>query len=281
MTAGRTDTSEGPIPALYVPDGELLVPSIATRGPWSTEAQHGGPVSALICRAAEKVDPPVADETSPMAVVRLTVELLRPVPLTPLAVRTAIRRPGRRVQLVDVSVFAGEVEVASGTVLRLRVADVPIEDAVPPPGHPPDGVPSPPLPDDAVPPFADDRFEWLDTIGIDVRFTSGGFYLAGPAAAWFRLRVPVVAGEQPSPAQRVAVAADSGSGVGAALPFGPYSFINPEITVHLARPAVGEWVAVQAGTMLGSTGAGVTTSRLWDSEGVIGQASQALLVQQL
>ncbi len=116
---------------------------------------------------------------------------------------------------------------------------------------------------------------------MDVRFVAGSLWAPGPAAAWFRMRMPLVAGEEPSPAQRVAVAADSGSGVGAAVPFGPYSFLNPELTVHLARPLRGDWVAVQAGTMLGSSGTGVTTTRLWDPDGVVGQASAALLVEKL
>jgi hypothetical protein len=281
MSGALAAETDAEVPALYVPDGERLVPTIATRGPWSLDAQHGGPVAALVCRAAEAVDPPYGDEQRPMAVVRLTVELMRPVPLTPLSVRTSLRRSGRRVQLVEVLVLDGEQEVALGTVLRLRIANVPVDGAVPAPGTAPDGVPAPPPPSDDVPSFRDDRFEWLDTIGIDVRFVSGGFYVPGPAAAWFRLRVPIVAGEEPTPAQRVAAAADSGSGVGAALTFGQHTFLNPELTVHLAREPQGEWVGVQAGTMLDTRGSGVTTSRLWDLGGVIGQASQALLVQQV
>jgi hypothetical protein len=264
------------LPGLYVPDGEFYVPTIATRGPWSPDAQHGGPVAALLCRAAEAVEAVV-----PLAVVRLTLELLRPVPLVPLSVRTRIRRAGRRVQLVDTVLLDGDTEVATATVLRLRVTDLPVEHSVPPHGEPPDGVPAPPPPHDGMPSFTDDRFPWLDTIGMDVRFAVGDLYVPGPAAAWFRMRMPLVAGEEPSAAQRTVVAADSGSGVGAALTFGRYSFLNPELTVHLARLPVGEWVGVQAGTMLGATGTGVTTTRLWDLDGVVGQASAALLVEQM
>ena len=89
--------------SLYRPDGELFVPSIAARGPWSPDAQHGGPVAALLCRAAERVE-----SAGKMTVVRLTVELLKPVPLAPLTVRAQLRRPGRRVQLVELAVLHGE-----------------------------------------------------------------------------------------------------------------------------------------------------------------------------
>jgi Thioesterase-like superfamily len=262
------------LPGLYVPDGDLFVPTIAASGPWSPSAQHGGPVAALLCRAAEAVEAP-----GPMAVVRLTVELLRPAPLTPLSVRTRLRRPGRRVQLVDVALLDGDTEIAVATTLRLRMADVPIEDAVPMPGKSPDGTAPPPAPTADIPAYTDDRHPWLDTVGMDVRFVVGSLDDPGPSTAWFRMWMPLVAGEEPSPAQRAAVAADSGSGVGAALRFGRYTFLNPELSVHLARPPVGEWIAVQAGTMLGSSGSGVTTTRLWDLDGVVGQASAALMVE--
>lgn len=260
--------------ALYVPDGDHFVPTIATRGPWSPEAQHGGPVAALLCRAAEQMD-----SAEPLVVVRLTVELLRPAPLTPLTVRARLRRPGRRVQLVEVVLLDGDVEVALATVLRLRVQDVPVRGAVPPPGQAPDELGRPPLPVDGTPTFTDGRFPWLNTLGVELRFVRGSFDVPGPAAAWFRLLMPVVAGEDPSPAQRVAVAADSGSGIGAALAFGRYRYVNPEITIHLARQPVGELVAVQSGTLLSTVGSGVTTSRLSDVDGVVGQSSAALFVE--
>jgi hypothetical protein len=161
----------------------------------------------------------------------------------------------------------------------VRVADVPLTGAVPLPGESPDGATPPVPPTSAMPTVADGPFPWLDTLGMEVRFAVGTFDQPGPSTAWFRLRMPVVAGEEPSPAQRVVVAADSGSGVGAALDFGRWSFLNPEITVHLVRPAAGEWVAVQAGTMLSEQGTGVAITRLWDAAGVVGQASAALLVE--
>ena len=83
--------------ALYTPDGNRLVPGELTQGPWSSGAQHGGPVAALLVRATEAVPTGVA---GPMQVVRITIELLRPVPLAPLEVGAEVTRPGKKVQLV-------------------------------------------------------------------------------------------------------------------------------------------------------------------------------------
>src|SRR3954449_7186166 len=108
--------------ALFHIDGDTFVPTGLARGPWSPDAQHGGPPAALLVRATEAVDAP-----APMQVAGATFELLRPVPLTPLTVATEVLRPGKRVQLVGASLRAGEVEVMRATSLRIRTADLPVE----------------------------------------------------------------------------------------------------------------------------------------------------------
>ncbi len=101
----------------------------------------------------------------------------------------------------------------------------------------------------------------------------------GPATAWFRLRYPVVLGEEPSPWQRAVAAADFGNGVGAELDFGSSRFINPDLTVSIHRPPVGEWVCLSSRTRFGTPGIGATESELWDGHGRIGRAVQNLLVE--
>jgi hypothetical protein len=110
-----------PTPALYVPDGDRFVPTDYTRGPWDRHAQHGGPPAALLAECLDRVEAP-----QPMQVARLTVELLRPVPIEPLRVETSVLRPGRKVQLAAATLWAAGVEVARATALRIRVADVPM-----------------------------------------------------------------------------------------------------------------------------------------------------------
>src|SRR5665213_4139911 len=111
--------SDGDRPsALFVPDGDGYLPTDLARGPWSPDALHGGPVAALVTRAVEQR---ATDDGLQLA--RVTVELLRPVPLAPLTVATSLVRPGRKVQLVDVVVEAGDVEVAWGRALRIRRLD--------------------------------------------------------------------------------------------------------------------------------------------------------------
>ena len=83
----------------------------ATAGPWSADAQHGGPPSALAARAMEQHE---ADER--MRLARVTVDILRPVPVGTVILRTRTVRPGRRVALLETVMESGgqEVLVARG-----------------------------------------------------------------------------------------------------------------------------------------------------------------------
>ena len=62
--------------ALFERSGDDFLPTEITRGPWSPDALHGGPVSALLAGLAEALPRP-----GPMMPARITIELLRPVPL--------------------------------------------------------------------------------------------------------------------------------------------------------------------------------------------------------
>jgi hypothetical protein len=256
--------------ALYVPDGSRYLPSRLTTGPWDPDAQHGGPPAALLTRAVEGVPAP-----APVHVARLTFELLRPVPLTPLAVTTALVRPGRRVQLVQASLHAGDVEVMRVTALRIRRRSIALPEGTAPAGAPalPEEGTSAPFPDEP------DDLVAYHTAGVELRFVEGGFDRPGRATAWCRLRVPVVAGEAPSPAMRAAAAADFGNGLSWVLPRPRWLFVNPDLSVHLARPPDGEWLCLRSATVIGPEGAAVADSTLYDHLGPVGTAVQSLFVE--
>ena len=276
--------------ALFLAEGDRYTPTDFARGPWTPDALHGGPVAALVARAAERCAAPV-----PMHPARLTLELLRPVPAAPLVVDAEIVRPGRKVQLIDVRVTAADdgTELAWGRILRIRTLE---------PGDPEaDGIPAPlavRATDDAAPFGPDEgddragpgqlgaeptgeRYRAFHTEGAELRFVRGQFQRLGPSTVWVRLAVPIVDGETPSPMQRAAAAADFGNGVSAELAFGQYLFINPDLTVVLDRPPVGEWVCLDARTAFGIPGVGVAQSVLWDELGPVGRSLQSLVVEHL
>ena len=256
--------------AFFLLDGERLVPTVLTRGPWSSVHQHGGPPAAVMARAIEQV----AGEPEALQLARFTVDFIRPVPMEPLTVSVERVRDGRRARGYAAVLLAGGQAVARATALVVRT-----EQVAPPPV--PAQEPLRPPPDEALP------FQWpffRDPVGyhtgVETRLARGAFG-SGRAAAWMRLRVPLVLGEAPSPVQRVLVVADSGSGVGAAFdPARFVPFVNADLTVSLHRLPEGDWIGLDAATALESHGVGLTRTSLYDTRGPIGEGLQGLVVGQ-
>jgi hypothetical protein len=113
---------------------------------------------------------------------------------------------------------------------------------------------------------------------MEVRFAAGSFLEPGPATAWMRMTVPLVADEEITPLTRVLTAADSGNGVSAALDFHRYVFVNADLTVSLHRHPEGEWVCLDARTMVDGAGIGLAESALHDEKGPLGRSTQSLYV---
>jgi hypothetical protein len=258
--------------ALFLPDGDRFIPTELTRGPWTPEAQHGGPPAALLAHTIDRM--PGGEG---MMVARLTVELVRPVPVTPLVVAARLTRPGRKVQLLEATLTAGDVEVARASALRIRVAELPLpalHDAANAPPPPEAGTPSLPPWSEAI------SYRSFHRDGVEHRFVAGSFEQPGPATDWIRLRVPLVAGEPTPPLARVAAAADFGNGISWTLSRTEgYRFVNPDLTIYLHRQPVDDWVCLEGVTWVQPHGVGLAESRLWDRRGPLGRSLQSLLLE--
>jgi Thioesterase-like superfamily len=250
--------------AVFHRDGDRFVPTELARGPWDPEAQHGGPSGALLAGLLEQ-----HDAGPPAHVARMTIELLRPVPMQPIELRARTLRPGKKVQLVEGSVLAGGTEVVRATALRIRYADVEFAE---PPGDRLEPGPG----------ALRERFENLGVLNfgfaMEMSIAHGEVGVPGPAAVWFRLAVPIVANEETTPLMRVAAAADFGNGISGAVTWDEYLFINPDLTIYLHRLPAGEWVGLDARTWPTHEGVGVADAALYDERGRIGRSVQALLL---
>ncbi len=261
--------------ALFDADGDRVVATELSRGPWDPRACHGGPVAALLARAVVRLDVDAAWQIS-----RLSVELTRPVPVgVPMGVACEVERPGRKVSLVAAVLRQGDVEVARVRALRIRATTVALTDDA-------NRAADPPL----APPSSGraERPTWRQGEGIafhshgcEHRYVEGSWADRGPVAVWIRLLHPVVPGEEPGGVERVAAAADFGNGVSGSLPIESYVFINPDLTVHLLRPPMGDWVGMRTASHYGPLGAGLAESALYDVEGRLGRSCQSLLVERL
>jgi hypothetical protein len=254
--------------AFFVPDGERFVPTELTVGPWDPDAQHAGPPAALIGRALERCGEPDGKQVG-----RVTFEILRAVPIEPLRVEARVARPGRNVELLEAELSDEDGPLVRASAWRLRTQPTQLDPPAPP-------APPPPGPAEArESDFFPTGTEFGYHTAMEWGFVDGGFLEIGPATVWMRMR-PLVAGEEPSPLQRVLIAADSGNGVSAAVDFGRFVFINTDLSVHLHRMPAGEWVCLGARTFPDELGVGLADTALYDERGRIGRGAQTLLVRE-
>jgi hypothetical protein len=244
----------------------VFAPSESTIGPWSREAQHGGPPSALLGRALERE----AGENK--QIVRLGFDILKPVPLSPMTVAVSTVRPGKKVSLHEASIEAGGRVVMRATAWAMRTAELDLPDA-----------PASEANDDPQ------SYEQMDPNQIagsgpmylhatEWRFVSGAFLEPGPAVAWIRTLVALVDGEEDSALTRVLAVADSASGVSGALDFREWLYINTDLSVYLHRMPQGPWIKLDAETTPQPSGVALCSGRLSDRRGPIGTTSQALFI---
>jgi hypothetical protein len=257
---------------IFERDGDVFVATTLARGPWDPDACHGGAPAALLAATIDATPSLV-----PMQVVRLTFELLRPVPVgVPLRRTTEVLREGKRVQTLEATLIDDRDGQAAMRVRALRIRttalDLPEDRPVPAPAPTPG-------PDEL------ERFDGLadwDAQGfwqaVDVRFVTGHLGVPGRGIAWFRVLAPIADGVELTPLARAAAAGDFGNGIGAPLPMGPFAYVNPDLTIDLHRLPEGAWVAADAQSVAQANGIGLATTTLADRRGAIGSALQSLFI---
>ena len=259
--------------ALFVPDGERFIPTELTRGGWSETAQHGGPPCGLMAHVIETAEAPV-----PMQVARITFDLLRPVPLTPLTVRCEVVRPGRRIQVVQAVMEAEGLEVARALALMIRNADV----ELPEPSL--DWI-QPPPPGDAHPlelqqwAAGQTHLPRFHLDAIEIRTFNDSFYRPGRGVSWFRLRYDVVAEHETTPLMQVATLADLSNGNSMMLDPRMFLYVNPDVTLYVHRLPNDEWLGMDSIAYQHASGIGVADSLIFDPSGPLGRVTQAQLIE--
>ena len=211
----------------------------------------------------------------------MTLEILRPVPIAPLTVSAEVVRPGRTVELLSASLSDGDGEVIRASAWRIAAAGVELpgrvgerpttHEQIHPAGpqeareeeffptgqrlgyHRCDGVPirQRPFPRSRAGDRLDATARWRWSRGRSRRHCRG---------SWSR--------------------ADSGNGVSAALDWTRYLFVNVDLSVHLHRMPVSDWVCLDAVTVPEPTGIGIADAALRDERGPIGRALQTLVVRE-
>jgi hypothetical protein len=253
--------------AIYGVNGNHVVTSPNAAGPWDSRMQHGSAPAALVAWAAEAIP-----TREPMQIVRVSIDLMRPVPVAPLTMETEILREGRKIQLCAIRLLFEDNVVVGATVLKMRTQALTLPPEV---GDITVALPKP----DRCPSDKGSFSSVPFVTGMSMRPARGQFAVPGPAAIWYRVERPIVEGAPVSPAMRAMVAADFSNGTSPAFDFRDWTYINADLTVNFARQPVGEWILVDAESWIGPEGAGLAISRLADTRGYFGRAVQSLVIE--
>ncbi len=252
------------------PDG-WIAPTAMSRGPWNPDNCHAGPPTAMLARAMEAA---MGEAGIAHQLVRMTVELPRPIPMAGFFVRATVVRSGKSVTTLTASLVDGEgLERISAQGMALRT--LASERAFPSPS-----IPTPDLSEAVDGPFPI-RSSLHDSVGfgrsVETKFPPGEGPDPGPTTAWVRT-VPLVGGEAPSSFQRICPLADSGNAFSRNAEMGDFTFINPDLTIVLHRSPEGDWLGSQSVSHWQPNGIGLADALLFDHRGVVGRALQTLLV---
>ena len=255
--------------AFFSMDGDSYVPGPMARGPWGA-AMGGQVVGGLLGWGIERlgIDPG-------LQLARLTVDLLRPVLLEPVQIRTSVVREGRRISLIDAAMVQGDKVVARASALLLRRGE-----------HPGVRVWSAPVSMPSIPPsahgFPPNMPFHIWSYGADVVEGSPGMveWEQGESQkfAWTQLFRPMVHGHPLTPFVRLAFVGDITSSLtnwGA----GGLRYINADYTVTASRLPDGEFVGLAAQSHYGVEGVATGSATLFDRHGPFGTAAAVALAQ--
>lgn len=261
---------------LYERDGSIYAPTEWAGSPWSRSSQHGGPVNALFMHAALGA----AGETG-LRVARLTVDLLKPVPLIPLLLQSRFLRRGRRLAVFEADlVRPADGDVAASARAVLLLARDELGSTWDPPHAPPEG-PEGCEPLDFLPAdwraHAPPGFHW----SVQLRRAKTA---AGPAV-WASTPLELTPGEPLAPLERLAALCDTTFGASAHLLQSPDAvrriprgrLINTDTNLHLERAPGGEWFALADSFVADRAGTGLARVNLYDPAGRVGTSLQTLV----
>jgi len=251
------------------PDGKWFEPTGYARGPWDVDACHAGPPTALIARAMERLVPA-------KRLARISVELIRPIPMSGFWVQAEVRRPGRSATFSGAEIFDEDRVFARAYGMHLRLLDD--LDCSTASHDTPDFTAATPGPF----PISELRMTHTERAfpsSIEVRYDpSASHGNGGPTIVWMRTIVPILADEEPSGFQRICPLADSGNGLSYNDYLDKILFVNTDLTVSLIRDPSGDWLGSRAVSHWQRDGTGLADAELFDRSGPLGRAAQSLLL---
>ena len=236
-----------------------------TTGPWSLDAQHGGPPCALLASVIDQCSFSVGTQ-----IAKISVEFLRPVPLGELWVDVTLVRQGHKISLWDaiLSNEAGPLMLARAWRLKRDVGRVPAvsmreRSAV------------------NLETIALSQLDYFPYIAnIDWKFEVGDFDVLGPAVVHGRAKIPLVEDEETSGLAQLLLLADSANGISKELTFEKFLFVPVDLMCSLVElPDPGEFITFDAMSRISESGSGISEATISQHGRYLGSSLHTLYVE--
>ena len=258
-------------------DEDLFTPQAVAGSPWSETMQHGGPVNAIITLSIEAIA-----EQACMNIARLTIDILKPVPMKPVKVKSHYLRKGGKMAVIDtfLTVEGSDEPVASGraVLLKARPGQKPEIDVLDPLPETRDSIASEPwIPEEFaanLPPGLHNMIRFHPSTNKERPI----FWINGDAD--MLQDRPLTALEQ------CATTADMTTVLAARMHVLQQDIVSPEVmglmntntTIHFSRSPVGEWFGFTDPFIQVADGYGLAECAIYDEQGCVGRVAQNLIV---
>lgn len=245
-------------------------PSPVVGGAWNTAEQHVAPGLGLLCHVVEqdrdrRRGRPV--DGGPV-VARLSWDILGTLPIEDVETDIRVVRPGRTVELVEATLLH-----AARPAITLRAWLLHGRDTGSLAGH---DLPPMPAPDEMTPWSPSTIWAGPFVASSTVRRR---LMAPGRGQVWVRTDHPLVADEPVAPVSRVAGLLDISNGMAVRADPSEVAFPNLDLTAHVFREPVGDWLGFDTTVTFGPDGVGLTSNVLHDERGPFGTSNQILTVR--
>lgn len=237
-------------------------------GAWNPDEQHIAPVLGLLAHVVE-LEHAVRRPDVPLVLARASYDILGVIPMDAFEISPPrLVRPGRTIELVEVTLSHGGRAAATLRAWMLQPHDT---DAI-------SGIPLPTMPDrDTLPEWSPaDVWPGGAIRSIDARREA---VAPGRSRAWIRPQHPLLDGEAISSRSRMLGMADFANGIATRVAPERALYPNIDLTASIFREPAGEWFGLDTSVSFGPDGIGLTESVLSDADGPVGTSSQTLTVR--
>lgn len=260
---------------LKLDDEHVYIGQEPTRGPWAVDHCHAGPPAGAIARSVEIVAGAAGEAAGGAGklLTRLTLDLIRPIPMAGFRVDVEMRREGRKVSTAaaTLSDLNGKPCVTGTALLIAPGPDHDVPTAPFTPMKAADATPGPfPIQQAAHDQPAFGSF-------MEVRYPDGETPDVGPTAMWMKV-MPLIEGEAPSSFQRICPLADCGNATARNAELQQVGFVNPDLTIVAHRQTSADWLLSEGISHWRPNGVGLAEARISDEDGPLATALQSVIL---